>query len=376
MELAAAKMIGAGLACIALVGAGIGIGNVFGSYLSGALRNPGAAATQTTNLLLGFALCEATGLFGLVIALIILFTSKMAASATHSDDGAPQAGAGGLSAVQDGDLPEPDFLARDHVRFLFVVLWRVAGPRINGAITEPAQYHQRRDHRRCQVARATPRPRRVPIKTALAEAHGPAPMRWPRKTAASSMPKSPRPRRRPTPRRMQAMAAADARIAATRAKRQGACDKAARDAAIAIVARLTGETCRRTSAAAGGRGNLSMELLHDPEFWVGVGFVLVIGFWCGRACPDGRQMLDQRAAVSPRNWRKPGACARKRPRLLADYQPSARQARKPRPQHRHRGARRSRPFAERRPRRSGSPDRAPRQASAQDKIAQAEAAGA
>ena len=34
----------------------------------------GAAATQTTNLLLGFALCEATGLFGLVIALIILFT--------------------------------------------------------------------------------------------------------------------------------------------------------------------------------------------------------------------------------------------------------------------------------------------------------------
>ena len=74
MDLHAAKMIGAGLACIALVGAGIGIGIVFGSYLSGALRNPGAAATQTTNLLLGFALCEATGLFGLVIALIILFT--------------------------------------------------------------------------------------------------------------------------------------------------------------------------------------------------------------------------------------------------------------------------------------------------------------
>jgi len=39
----------------------------------GLARNPGAAATQTTNLLLGFALCEATGLFGLVIALLILF---------------------------------------------------------------------------------------------------------------------------------------------------------------------------------------------------------------------------------------------------------------------------------------------------------------
>ena len=70
----AAKQIGAGIATIAFAGAGIGIGNVFGSYLSGALRNPGAAASQTTNLLLGFALCEATGLFGLVIALIILFT--------------------------------------------------------------------------------------------------------------------------------------------------------------------------------------------------------------------------------------------------------------------------------------------------------------
>jgi len=31
MEVAAAKLIGAGIACIALAGAGAGIGNVFGS---------------------------------------------------------------------------------------------------------------------------------------------------------------------------------------------------------------------------------------------------------------------------------------------------------------------------------------------------------
>lgn len=73
MEVEAAKFIGAGLATMALIGAGVGIGIVFGNYLAGALRNPGAAASQSTNLLLGFALCEATGLFGLVIALIILF---------------------------------------------------------------------------------------------------------------------------------------------------------------------------------------------------------------------------------------------------------------------------------------------------------------
>jgi F-type H+-transporting ATPase subunit c len=74
MDLAAAKMIGAGLACIAIGGAGIGIGDLWGKYLEGSLRNPGAASTQFTNLLLGFALVEATGLYALVIALIILFT--------------------------------------------------------------------------------------------------------------------------------------------------------------------------------------------------------------------------------------------------------------------------------------------------------------
>ncbi|MGQ0741461.1 MAG: F0F1 ATP synthase subunit C [Alphaproteobacteria bacterium] len=74
MDVSAAKYIGAGLATIAFVGSGVGIGVVFGNYISGALRNPGAAQSQYTNLLLGFALCEAQGLFGLMIALILMFT--------------------------------------------------------------------------------------------------------------------------------------------------------------------------------------------------------------------------------------------------------------------------------------------------------------
>lgn len=73
MEADAAKLIGAGIACVSLAGAGVGVGNVFGSYLAGALRNPSAAAGQQTNLLLGFALCEATGLFGLVVSFILMF---------------------------------------------------------------------------------------------------------------------------------------------------------------------------------------------------------------------------------------------------------------------------------------------------------------
>ncbi len=70
-DVQSARYIGAGIACIALVGAGIGIGNVFSALVSGLARNP--AANITGPAFLGFALAEATGLFGLVIAFIILF---------------------------------------------------------------------------------------------------------------------------------------------------------------------------------------------------------------------------------------------------------------------------------------------------------------
>jgi F-type H+-transporting ATPase subunit c len=73
-QIMAARLIGAGLATIALIGAGAGIGTIFGNYISGALRNPGAAQGQFTNLMVGFALCEFTGLLGVVMAFIILFT--------------------------------------------------------------------------------------------------------------------------------------------------------------------------------------------------------------------------------------------------------------------------------------------------------------
>tara|TARA_B100000614_G_C14501221_1_gene474748 strand:+ start:901 stop:1125 length:225 start_codon:yes stop_codon:yes gene_type:complete len=73
MELEAAKMIGAGLATIALAGVGVGIGTIFGNYVSGALRNPAAAPKVFGNVLLGFALTEAIALFALLIAFLILF---------------------------------------------------------------------------------------------------------------------------------------------------------------------------------------------------------------------------------------------------------------------------------------------------------------
>jgi len=75
MEAEAAKFIGAGLACIGMAGAGIGVGNLFGSFLSGALRNPSAAPGQFSNLIFGFAVTEALGIFSFLVALILLFVA-------------------------------------------------------------------------------------------------------------------------------------------------------------------------------------------------------------------------------------------------------------------------------------------------------------
>ncbi len=73
MEVEAAKMIGAGLATLGMGGAAIGVGIVFGNFLTGALRNPSAASKQFGNLIFGFAMAEAFGIFSLVIAFMIMF---------------------------------------------------------------------------------------------------------------------------------------------------------------------------------------------------------------------------------------------------------------------------------------------------------------
>ena len=73
MEAEAAKYIGAGLACLGMAGAGIGVGNLFGQYLTGALRNPSAAPGQFSNLIFGFAVTEALGIFSFAVALILMF---------------------------------------------------------------------------------------------------------------------------------------------------------------------------------------------------------------------------------------------------------------------------------------------------------------
>lgn len=73
MLLQSSKLIGAGLATIALAGAGIGIGTVFGSLVAGVSRNPAIQQELTRIAILGFALTEAIALFALMMAFLILF---------------------------------------------------------------------------------------------------------------------------------------------------------------------------------------------------------------------------------------------------------------------------------------------------------------
>ena len=69
--------IGAGLAMIAGVGPGIGQGNAAGQGAAAVGRNPGAKGTIMSTMLLGQAVAETTGLYGLVVALILLFANPL-----------------------------------------------------------------------------------------------------------------------------------------------------------------------------------------------------------------------------------------------------------------------------------------------------------
>lgn len=73
MEMEAAKFIGAGLAAIGMIGAGIGVGNVWASYITAISRNPASKEEIGASIWIGFAVTEAIALFALIVALIALY---------------------------------------------------------------------------------------------------------------------------------------------------------------------------------------------------------------------------------------------------------------------------------------------------------------
>lgn len=73
----ACSAIGVGLAMIAGVGPGIGQGIAAGHGAAAVGRNPGAKGEIMSTMLLGQAVAETTGLYSLVISLILLFANPL-----------------------------------------------------------------------------------------------------------------------------------------------------------------------------------------------------------------------------------------------------------------------------------------------------------
>lgn len=67
--------LGAGLAMIAGIGPGIGEGNAVAKACEAIGRQPECKGDVTTTMLMGCAIAETTGLYALVIAILLLFVT-------------------------------------------------------------------------------------------------------------------------------------------------------------------------------------------------------------------------------------------------------------------------------------------------------------
>ncbi len=69
--------IGAGLAAIAGIGPGIGQGYAAGKGAEAVGRQPEARDVIMSTMLVGAAVAETTGIYGLIIAMILLFANPL-----------------------------------------------------------------------------------------------------------------------------------------------------------------------------------------------------------------------------------------------------------------------------------------------------------
>jgi F-type H+-transporting ATPase subunit b len=154
---------------------------------------------------------------------------------------------GGFPPFDTTTFPSQFFWLAITFAFLFTVLWRVAGPRINGAIT----------NRRGMIngsiaeagkARGDAEAAQAAYETALAKARARA-NALAEDTRTKLNAEIAKAKAAADAKAHDAMAAADARIASTRESARTAVTAAARDAAIAIVERLTGDKVSAEDAA-------------------------------------------------------------------------------------------------------------------------------
>lgn len=75
--IAAARALGAGLCMgIGAIGPAIGEGHAVGKALEGMARQPESQGMLRTNMILGCAIAETTGIYSLVVSLLLLFVFK------------------------------------------------------------------------------------------------------------------------------------------------------------------------------------------------------------------------------------------------------------------------------------------------------------
>lgn len=74
MDATSLKYIGIGLMAIGMLGAALGIGNIFSALLGAIARNPSSADQLQRMALIGAGLTEAMGLFSFVIAILLIFS--------------------------------------------------------------------------------------------------------------------------------------------------------------------------------------------------------------------------------------------------------------------------------------------------------------
>ena len=74
LDAEAAKLLAAGLAiAVGVIGPGVGIGILGAGAMSAIGRNPEAAGSITTNMILAIAFAEALGIYALIVSVILLF---------------------------------------------------------------------------------------------------------------------------------------------------------------------------------------------------------------------------------------------------------------------------------------------------------------
>ena len=69
-------ILGAGVAIVCALGAGIGIGLATSKAVDAIARQPEAESKISKNLILGCALAEATAIYGFIIGLLIILMLK------------------------------------------------------------------------------------------------------------------------------------------------------------------------------------------------------------------------------------------------------------------------------------------------------------